>query len=278
MNKCVRDLFFFLLASNFLCVICNLYSMESSYFRYADLCRAVIEHRADTWLRENCDKVDVESQGRPLILAVLKGDLIVVSALLDPGIDVNSADQVGHTSLHLAAMNNNVELLKVFIDASANIEAKDGITGATPLHFACAFGSADAARFLLTCHADANAKNDSGNTPLHVAAEKGDSTLVKILLAKDMMDSITESFASAPIEICEIVSEFVLSIANPNIENDAHKKALDLAHDKLEEIWLKCTRPNFQLNSINGPKYHVEILKFAETIQLLETYTASKPC
>ncbi|HWY07722.1 MAG TPA: ankyrin repeat domain-containing protein [Candidatus Acidoferrales bacterium] len=51
------------------------------------------------------------------------GDLSAAKALIDAGIDVNKAGDLGYTPLHVACMSGNVEMVKLLIDKGANMFA-----------------------------------------------------------------------------------------------------------------------------------------------------------
>jgi serine/threonine-protein phosphatase 6 regulatory ankyrin repeat subunit B len=83
--------------------------------------------------------------------------------------------------LSSANHNNFLPLIKLFIDAGANVNVKDE-KGITPLKMALCFGTPEAVRLLLTSSADSNALDVAGNTPLMYAVDRGDSSIVKLLL------------------------------------------------------------------------------------------------
>ena len=51
------------------------------------------------------------------------GDLAAVKALIDAGIDLNKAGDLGYTPLHVACMQGNSEITKLLIDSGADIFA-----------------------------------------------------------------------------------------------------------------------------------------------------------
>ena len=51
------------------------------------------------------------------------GDLSAAKALIDAGIDVNKAGDLGYTPLHVACMKGYVEMVKLLIDGGADIFA-----------------------------------------------------------------------------------------------------------------------------------------------------------
>jgi ankyrin repeat protein len=51
------------------------------------------------------------------------GDLAAAKALIDAGIDVNKAGDLGYTPLHIASMKGNVAMVRLLIDSGANLFA-----------------------------------------------------------------------------------------------------------------------------------------------------------
>ncbi len=83
-------------------------------------------------LRETCDFAetdfsDVNACSRDgdngLHWVVRWGDLSAAKALIDAGIDVNKAGDLGYTPLHVAGMQGNVEMVKLLIDRGTDIFA-----------------------------------------------------------------------------------------------------------------------------------------------------------
>jgi ankyrin repeat protein len=128
----------------------------------------------------------------PLDLAVCNGYLKVVAQLLEKGADPllrNHHDTV----LHQAVSGNNVEIIKLILDAikekCGNDSARVGqainvpdTEGDTPLMWAAEKGKVNAAQILLEYGADINAENEEGMTALNWAAKNGHLELAVVLL------------------------------------------------------------------------------------------------
>src|SRR5688500_13909067 len=85
----------------------------------------------------------------PLLDAVRYEDVKRVQSLLDSGADPSAYDRAsGTTPVHLAASIGNVALVKVLLDAGAQIDARD-IAHYTPLHQAARSGRSEAVKLLL---------------------------------------------------------------------------------------------------------------------------------
>lgn len=85
------------------------------------------------------------------------------------------------TSLHLAALQGDVEAVRRIVDAGADLDQKDAY-GSSPLVIAATFGKAEVARALIDAGADLQVANAEGSTPLHIAAFFGRTEIVETLL------------------------------------------------------------------------------------------------
>jgi hypothetical protein len=96
------------------------------------------------------------------------GNLEKVKALLKekPSMVFSNNNINGFTALHLAANKDVAELL---LANHADVSAKDNY-GDTPLHMAALDGHKDVVELLLANGADVNVQNKRGETPLHKAA------------------------------------------------------------------------------------------------------------
>ncbi len=84
--------------------------------------------------------------------------------------------------LHFASFDGHVALVRLLLDAGAQIEAKDN-GGATPLYGASQEGHLEAARLLLACGAAVDEGTNDGSNSLMIASEMGHIDVVRELLA-----------------------------------------------------------------------------------------------
>src|SRR5277367_3471576 len=84
------------------------------------------------------------------------------------------------TPLNWAAGNGHVEVVKLLLNARANIEAANKY-GQTPLHRAAWDGHVEVVKLLLNARANIEAADKGGRSALSIAQEKGHEEVVMIL-------------------------------------------------------------------------------------------------
>lgn len=115
-----------------------------------------------------------------LLKAVNQGDVQAVGALLNQGLDPNSADADGKTILMNAAWLGHRDLVSFLIGRKASVTRRSP-HGDTALMFASLKGDLAIAKLLVDNGAEIS---HSGWAPLHYAAFEGRPELVKYLVEK----------------------------------------------------------------------------------------------
>jgi outer membrane protein assembly factor BamB len=93
---------------------------------------------------------------RELLWTTLRnGDISATTALLDQGADANTKNEIGVTTLMIAASKGQLDMVKLFVERGADVNARDGIWYQTPLSTAVGRGHAEVVKFLI----DAGAKD-----------------------------------------------------------------------------------------------------------------------
>lgn len=108
--------------------------------------------------------------------AACQGDTMLVAAYIDTGVDVDGLDRrYGRTALQYAAGNNNTAIMRLLVQAGADVNSEGSRDkhSNTPLHFAALYGKTEAVHYLLDNDADRMRSNSLGLTPLRLALDHG---------------------------------------------------------------------------------------------------------
>jgi ankyrin repeat protein len=118
--------------------------------------------------------------------AVYEENAEVLKLFAESDADINACCDLGNTALHSAAERGDVPAIEVLVRHGADVNRQNK-EGYTPLHAAGAFDKVDAVLKLLARGANPNLANSRGNTPMHDAAGgygyKSNQTSKRILLA-----------------------------------------------------------------------------------------------
>ncbi|TQW07044.1 F-box domain and ankyrin repeat protein [Cordyceps javanica] len=109
----------------------------------------------------------------------------VIKVLKDLGVSINRADRMGTTALHEAARSSGARMVNQLISSGANPFGTDN-TGATPLHVAAWYGNLEAASALLcrTRNSGIDISDNQARTALFYACWQGHTTLCSLLVER----------------------------------------------------------------------------------------------
>lgn len=126
----------------------------------ARLRHAVISGDTDfveNWLRENDpnDRKNFWNGWSPLHLAIIGSNVDIIEMLLKKGADIEVEDGKGQTPLHLSVLCKLPDAAKTLLEYDADIEAKDN-KGRTPLDWATKIWYVEIMRILIEAGANLN--------------------------------------------------------------------------------------------------------------------------
>ncbi|QKM64675.1 hypothetical protein DCO17_05150 [Polynucleobacter tropicus] len=145
----------------------------------------------------------VDSKGNPMLVLAIKDRSTKVTEVLlqNRNIDVDLSNKYGETPLMMASIEGDLPLVKTLVLQN---KARIDHIGWTPLHYACAKGNLDVAKFLVANGAvvDSNALN--GTTPLMMAVQSGNEDLIRFLLENGADIRLRNTQGFSAIDIAEI--------------------------------------------------------------------------
>jgi len=173
---------------------------------------------ASLLLESGCDKDPHDEEGEtPLHIAILNQNDELSTYLVNSRCDVNAKNMNESSPLHVAAAMGSISVIELLIQSGADKQAKDQ-GGDIPLHCAALYGNVDAIEVLLNeciieneekstslegdqpkIHPHCTAQNNDGDTPLHIAVNKGHDHIVKLLITISDL-KITNNDGKTPME------------------------------------------------------------------------------
>ena len=159
----------------------------------AEVAKFIAEYKTDPSIRINLRSTTLDTaqvgtnqyatdeEMGSLHAAAEEGNVDLVKSLLERGADINDRDAYGGTPLYRAAAQGNVEVVDLLIEQGAEVDSPNN-QGWTPLHIASQPGHLEAARVLIDHDANVNARQQNHWTPIHFSAINDHLELVKLLL------------------------------------------------------------------------------------------------
>ena len=171
----------------------------------------------------------------PLHFAASNWQPKVVDVLLRAEADPNMSNNQGVTPLHLACARSGVSQVETLINAETDLQIRDN-SGMNMVHFAALNSSADVLGSLLNSQEeldiDVTTVDFFGRSPIHLAAEFGCHTSLKILarnkeeLAKRDGDGRTAAHAAARNSSPQVLQQCLRAGADPSARDDGDRTIL----------------------------------------------------
>ena len=139
---------------------------------------AIIRYLIEAGAVANTQKLTEDTPLNDAITWRIKPELIAM--LLEAGADPNIPDEGGDTALHKAAATGDIAVVKLLLDAQADINALT-VWRYTPLTIAIFNEAEEVVALLLEAGADPTIADADGNKPWHHAKKKGNQTIINLL-------------------------------------------------------------------------------------------------
>lgn len=114
-------------------------------------------------------------------LAAYHGNQARLVELLSTGPDPDARDSYGGTALHAAMFQDNLQIVKLLVEAGYDVNAVGPRNGYTPLHDAVWADNLPALRYLVEQGGDLGIRGLDGQTPLDKALAEGKDEIATYL-------------------------------------------------------------------------------------------------
>ena len=168
----------------------------------------------------------------PLHSALLYHNLENISLLLEHEADQDLLNAGGRMPVHVA---DEVDTLRLLLDAKADVVNAQDRVGNTPLHYAIAARDRQRIALLIEYKPDVNLANRAGSTPLHLVT---DTELAGMLMSAAANPNQPDVNANTPLHLAvrarrkEIVRLMLEQKADASLVNASGKTPLNLAKDR----------------------------------------------
>eukprot|EP00882_Tetradesmus_deserticola_P005938 GHRQ01006253.1.p1 GENE.GHRQ01006253.1~~GHRQ01006253.1.p1 ORF type:complete len:377 (+),score=136.97 GHRQ01006253.1:295-1425(+) len=170
----------------------------------SSVCPCTLRQRGDSRMscRRGVDLDAADGNGlRPLHLAAITNRLEIVKLLIDKGANPTKQDDEGDVPLHWAATKGHTEMMEMLMDRGSAVDAGNK-GGWTALHRAALTGRLPACRLLLRRGAGLNSITKDGRTALHLAALQNQLGVMELLLGLGAGTHFRDCRGATAAELC----------------------------------------------------------------------------
>lgn len=169
----------------------------------------------------------------PEIAGHYVSNIVLMRVLIEYGVDINSTNEVGATSLMLSCIAGNLEEVKLLLELGADTEYFDETGWRTALYMASENGHAEIIKTLISHGAQViEGTNEDSYSPLFEAAIHGHLEAVKALIESGFNPNLEDINGYKPIShaaqngYTEVVM-YLSQYASENKKNDALQQTLE---------------------------------------------------
>lgn len=174
----------------------------------------------------------------PLMIAAVRGDNEMAEILLNAGADINAISDTGDTALVKAINFEETEVVKLLLKNGADPELRNPYSGESVLHSTARTANVEVMRILLSKNINVNVKDNSGTTPLLVAASSSSELKSKVEIIRALIDKGADVNATnnsgrtalmSSISSAETINILIEHGANVNARDADEWTALEIA-------------------------------------------------
>ena len=256
--------------------------------------RRLLDHGADANAQPGIGPADFIFGGArsPLMWAAYRGDLEILKSLVDAGADVNAEGSLG-TPLSQAVWANRTEAARWLIEHGAKVNQVSHMDGYTPVHWAASTeGRDDALLKLLLQHggdpnvgggAHIDAFMDVPQTPLMLARRRGETSILKTLLAAgatnetpDRIRTLTPPARDLPARLNPATIRLALDHALPPLQESSIVSKKSFAEHASHQDCTSCHQQYLPLAAIGLAKQQHAKVDAAAEQQLVKMVSAGE--
>ena len=155
----------------------------------------------------------------PLHLAAMYEQMEIIKLLCDYS-DINATNSLGYSILHTSITQNNLQVVEYLLSRGASLEINSN-DGWSCLHTAAQLGLYEVVQCLVENGCDVNYRNLIGLNALHLAISRGHLQIVKYLMSNGVeIDSNSDSYT--PLHVASLIGRFdcVLFILKQGVHTD----------------------------------------------------------
>ncbi|XP_042208914.1 uncharacterized protein LOC121857104 isoform X2 [Homarus americanus] len=174
---------------------------------HTTVAKMLINKKADTTKTNRKNQVFLQLVGQQLMPAVECGDTEVLVQWLDWGLNPDTKGNLHWSILHHASARGQLNIVSLLLERGANVNIEDS-NRTSPLHTASFHGHLRVADLLVNSGANVNAQDQRGNTPLHSAIEGSHPGIINLLLERGCDTSLPNKEGQI---FTHLVNEFLVT-------------------------------------------------------------------